>query len=235
MESRRHVAEEPHMIAVALADDEPLFTTGLAMMLDAQPDMQVIWQAIDGADAIRQHSRAEPDILLCDIQMPGTDGLEATRQLVATETSTRIIMLTTFEADEYVLTAIEHGAAGFLLKNTPPDELIAAIRTVHNGNAVISPGPTRRLFATYRSSPNPAQRLEPMGTGAGILASLTRREREVIELVAQGLSNQEICDKLWLTMPTVKTYIGNLLAKTGSRDRVQLALFALRTGIIELA
>lgn len=149
------------MITIALADDEPLFTAGLAMILSAQPDMRVLWQAIDGADALRQHERERPDGLLCDIQMPGTAGLETVRQIVAEGAETRIVMLTIFEADEYVLAAIEHGAAGFLLKNTPPGELIAAIRTVHGGDAVISPGPTRKLFSTYRQvsqqamGPNP--------------------------------------------------------------------------------
>lgn len=219
------------MIAVALADDEPLFTAGLAMILDAQPDMRVIWQAIDGADAIRRHEHERPDVLLCDIQMPVTDGLEVVKQLIAEGTATRIVMLTTFEADEYVLTAVEHGAAGFLLKNTPPDQLIAAIRTVHSGNAVISPGPTRRLFAAYRHTPrNPGEHEED----SALVETLTQREREVIELVAQGLSNQEICDHLWLSMPTVKTHIGNLIAKTHARDRVQLALYALRTGLATL-
>ena len=219
------------MITVALADDEPLFTEGLAMILNAQPDMRVIWQAIDGADAIRQHQHERPDVLLCDIPLPGTTGLETVRQLVAEDTETRIVMLTTFETDEYVLTAIEHGAAGFLLKNTPPGELLAAIRTVHGGDAVISPGPTRKLFSTYRQV---SQHANPHNADTTLADALTHREREVIELVAQGLSNQDICDQLFLSMPTVKTHIGNLMAKTHSRDRVQLALYALRAGIATL-
>ena len=223
------------MITVALADDEPLFTAGLAMIIDAQPDLRVLWQAVDGADAIRQHGRAEPDVLLCDIRMPGVDGLAATKHLVDDGTTARIVILTTFQADEYVLAAIEHGAAGFLLKNTPPDDLLAAIRTVHAGDAVISPGPTRRLFASYRAGAGPALGHAAAPAEAQAVDLLTRREREVLQLVAQGLSNQEICDRLWLTMPTVKTHIGNLLAKTHSRDRVQLVLLALRTGIAELS
>ena len=222
------------MITIALADDEPLFTAGLAMILSAQPDMRVLWQAIDGADALRQHERERPDVLLCDIQMPGTAGLETVRQIVAEGAETRIVMLTTFEADEYVLAAIEHGAAGFLLKNTPPGELIAAIRTVHGGDAVISPGPTRKLFSTYRQVSQQAMGPNPHDTDAALADALTQREREVIEFVAQGLRNQEICDRLWLSMPTVKTHIGNLMAKTHSRDRVQLALYALRAGIATL-
>lgn len=221
------------MITIGLADDEPLFTAGLAMILDAQPDMRVIWQAIDGADAIRWHDREQPDILLLDIQMPTLDGLDTTRRLVSAGTTSRIVILTTFDSDEYVLTAVESGAAGFLLKNTPPDQLVAAIRTVHDGDAVISPGPTRKLFATFRRPPNaPSTALSQ--TDTRMAAELTPRERDVLVLIAGGRTNQEICDELWLTMPTIKTHVGNLLAKTQSRDRVQLALFALRTRISEL-
>ncbi|WP_212820624.1 response regulator [Polymorphospora rubra] len=221
------------MITVALADDEPLFTAGLTMVLDAQPDLRVIWQAIDGADAIRQHDRARPDILLLDIQMPTLDGLAATRRLIAAGTASKIIILTTFESDEYVLSAVEAGAAGFLVKNIPPDQLIAAIRTVDSGDAVISPGPTRRLFATFRR--RPAESRTPLSsTDARAVAELTPRERDILVLIADGRTNQEICNELWLSMPTIKTHIGNLIAKTGSRDRVQLVLFALRTGIAAL-
>lgn len=216
------------MISIALVDDEPLFTAGLAMMVDAQPGMGVIWQAIDGADAIRQHRRSPPDIMLLDIQMPGTDGLAVTHQLVAENTPSKIIILTTFSADDYVLTAIEAGAAGFLLKNTAPDHLIEAIRTVHLGDSVISPGPTKRLFATFRSR---AEFNGPLPrTGSPADDKLTARELDVLYLIAEGLTNSEICERLWLSMPTVKTHISNLLAKTHSRDRVQLVLYALRAG-----
>ena len=221
------------MITIALADDEPLFTAGLAMILDAQPDMRVLWQAIDGADAIRQHDHEAPDILLLDIQMPTLDGLAAIQQLIATGTASRIIVLTTFDTDEYVLTAIESGASGFLLKNTAPDHVVAAIRTVHDGEAVISPGPTRRLFTTFRQQPG-TPRVGASQTDSRVEDGLTARERDILGLIARGRTNQEICDELWLTMPTIKTHIGNLRAKTQSRDRVQLALFALRIGIAEL-
>ncbi len=215
------------MITIALVDDEPLFIAGLAMMLDAQEDMRVLWQAVEGADAIRRHRRSEPDVLLLDIQMPGVDGLTTIRQLVDDGTRARIVILTTFDDDEYVLAAVEAGAAGFLLKDTPPEQLIDAIRTVHRGDSVISPGPTRQLFSTLRGGIGrrgiPVPRREPV--------DLTARETEILTLIAQGRSNQEICDRLWLSMPTVKTHIGNLLAKTHSRDRVQLVLYALRCGI----
>jgi DNA-binding NarL/FixJ family response regulator len=217
------------VITLGLADDEPLFTAGLAMILEAQPGMRILWQAVDGADAIRRHRRAQPDVLLLDIQMPGTDGLAVTRQLIAEDTPSRIVILTTFDADEYVLTAVETGAAGFLLKNTQPDRLVDAVRTVHRGDAVLSPGPTRRLFASYRSRPSGIE--PPRGESPGDVATLTTRERDVLALVAEGLTNSEICDRLRLSMPTIKTHIGNLLAKTHSRDRVQLVLHALRTGI----
>lgn len=220
------------MITIGLADDDPLFTAGLAMILDAQKGLHVLWQAIDGADAIRQNRRTEPDILLLDIQMPVTDGLTAVRHLISDGTGARIIILTTFESDEYVLTAVEAGAAGFLLKNTPPQALIDAIHTVYHGDSVISPGPTRRLFSTFRSRP-------ALSTFSGsdfvaeqpLPTDLTARENEILTHIARGLSNQEICDHLWLSMPTIKTHIGNLLAKTHSRDRVQLVLYALRKGI----
>ncbi|GMA27701.1 response regulator [Arenivirga flava] len=219
------------MISVAVVDDEPLFADGLAMILDAQPDLRVLWQAGDGAEAVRRHAGQPPDVLLCDIQMPVLDGLETVRSLVAAGAMTRIVMLTTFAANEYVLGAIERGASGFLLKNTPPADLIAAIRTVHRGDAVISPGPTRELFATYRRAAAQRPATVPRPDGDDARSALTRRESEVIRLIASGMSNREICDHLWLSMPTVKTHVGNLMAKTGSRDRVQLVLHALRSGI----
>jgi DNA-binding NarL/FixJ family response regulator len=219
------------MITIGLADDEPLFTAGLAMILDAQPDMRVLWQALDGIDAVRQHEREQPDVLLLDIQMPTLDGLAATRQLIANDTSSKIIILTTFDSDEHILAAVESGAAGFLVKNTPPDQLISAIHTVQSGDAVISPGPTRKLFAAFRQGTTTDSSSPQSRTDKRTVAVLTPRERDTLTLIAQGLANQEICDRLWLSMPTVKTHIGNLLAKTNSRDRVQLVLFALRTGI----
>lgn len=221
------------MITIGLADDELLFTEGLAMILDAQPDMCVLWQAIDGTDVLRQHAREAPSILLLDIQMPTLDGLAATQRLVAAGTSSKIIILTTFDTDEYVLSAIESGASGFLVKNTAPDDVVAAIRTVYGGDAVISPGPTRRLFTTFRKRPR-GSAVEASPTDHRLADELTPREHDILALIARGRTNQEICDELWLSMPTIKTHIGNLRAKTQSRDRVQLALFALRVGIAEL-
>ena len=239
------------MIRLGLADDEPLFTMGLAMLLGAQPDMEVVWRAVDGNDALMRNDADPVDVLLLDVQMPGLDGLAATRELMARGITGRVVILTTFDTDGYVMGAIEAGAAGFLLKNTPPQDLIAAIRTVHDGDSVISPGPTRRLLTAVRTG----QVSGTLGNDAGAgrhasedsveavraaeasqqVAALTQREREILALIALGLTNQEICDREWLSMPTVKTHVSHLLSKTGCRDRVQLVLLALRGGVVDLA
>lgn len=229
------------VIRIGLTDDEPLLTAGLAMLLGAQGDMEVVWQAADGHQALRRAESDPVDVLLLDIQMPGLDGLATTRRLVSGGAQGRIIILTTFDTDGYVLGAIEAGAAGFLLKSTAPEQLVEAVRTVHAGDSVISPGPTRRLLGAVRrgapASPGaagPAARAAATPGGAGELAGLTGREREILRLVAIGLTNREICDRLWVSMPTVKTHVSHLLAKTGSRDRVQLVLLALRSGVVHL-
>ena len=239
------------MIRLGLADDEPLFTMGLAMLLGAQPDMEVVWRAVDGNDALMRNDADPVDVLLLDVQMPGLDGLAATRELMARGITGRVVILTTFDTDGYVMGAIEAGAAGFLLKNTPPQDLITAIRTVHDGDSVISPGPTRRLLTAVRTG----QVSGTLGNDAGAgrhasedsveavraaeasrqVAALTQREREILALIALGLTNQEICDREWLSMPTVKTHVSHLLSKTGCRDRVQLVLLALRGGVVDLA
>ena len=238
------------MIRLGLVDDEPLFTMGLAMLLGAQPDMEVVWRAVDGNDALMRNDTDPVDVLLLDVQMPGLDGLAATRELMARGITGRVVILTTFDTDGYVMGAIEAGAAGFLLKNTPPQDLITAIRTVHDGDSVISPGPTRRLLTAVRTG----QVSSTLGNDAGAgrhasedsveavraaeasqqVAALTQREREILALIALGLTNQEICDREWLSMPTVKTHVSHLLSKTGCRDRVQLVLLALRGGVVDL-
>ena len=229
------------VIRIGLTDDEPLLTAGLAMLLGAQGDMEVVWRAADGHQALRRAESDPVDVLLLDIQMPGLDGLATTRRLVSGGAQGRIIILTTFDTDGYVLGAIEAGAAGFLLKSTAPERLVEAVRTVHAGDSVNSPGPTRRLLgAVRRGSPAPGAPPAAAGPapgapgGAGELAGLTGREREILRLVAIGLTNREICDRLWVSMPTVKTHVSHLLAKTGSRDRVQLVLLALRSGVVRL-
>ncbi len=225
------------MIRIGMADDEPLFSAGLAMLLDAQEGMEVAWQARDGGEALEFAARTPVDVLLLDVQMPVCDGLEATRGVVARGLPGRIVILTTFDTEGYVLGAIEAGASGFLLKNTPPVVLIDAIRTVASGDSVISPGPTRRLIRAMREAPpsstGSSARVRAAG-GEAPSEDLTERELEVLSLIAQGLTNQEMCDRLWVSMPTVKTHVSHLLLKTGARDRVQLVLYALRTGVVDL-
>ncbi|WP_407646532.1 response regulator [Actinomyces haliotis] len=213
------------------------------MLLGAQEDVEVIWEAPDGATALARCATDPVDVLLLDVQMPGMDGLEVTRRLVAAGATCRVVILTTFDTDGYVLGAIEAGAAGFLLKSTPPAELLAAIRTVSAGDSVISPGPTRRLLRAVREAggAGPGAAVGVRGPAAQPDAprvappnDLTERELEVLRLIALGLTNQELCDRLWLSMPTVKTHVSHLLAKTGARDRVQLVLEALRSGVVTM-
>ena len=221
------------MTTIALVDDEPLFTAGLAMIIDSQEDLEVIWQADSGTLALERQQRNPADVILMDIQMPVLDGLETTAELIARGLPGRVMVLTTFDTDDHVIHAIETGASGFLLKNTPPDRLLDAIRTVASGDSVISPGPTRRLLHSLRQGPAHGSSLTPVRLLPSDRLGLEQM-REVLALVAAGLTNQEICDRLWLSMPTVKTHVGRLLSKTGSRDRVQLVLFAFRTGVTSL-
>ncbi|WP_194785125.1 response regulator [Actinomyces haliotis] len=224
-------------IRVGIADDEPLLTAGLAMILSAQDDLEVLWRAERGDEALVRATEQPVDVLLLDVQMPGPDGLETTRRWVREGRPGRVVILTTFDTDGYVMGAVEAGAAGFLLKNTAPEEIARAIRTVDRGDSVISPGPTRRLLGALRQkqvvSP-PATPTSVASLGQAHVPDLTDREREVLRLIALGLTNQELCDRLWLSMPTVKTHVSHLLAKTGARDRVQLVLDALRTGIVTM-
>ncbi|WP_017571271.1 response regulator [Nocardiopsis halotolerans] len=223
------------MIRVGLADDQVLFTAGMAMVIDSQPDLAVAWEAGDGAEAVTRQ-RADPvDVLLMDVQMPGTDGLGATRALVSSGADCRIVILTTFDTDEYVVEGVEAGAAGFLLKNTPPEELLEAVRTVHRGDSVVSASSTRRLLQHVRPLlGGPSAPSAPLDRGTRrAVESLTPREQEVLVAVALGYTNTEICERLVLSMPTVKTHVGHVLAKTGSRDRVQAVLFAFRAGLVD--
>ncbi|ENO18932.1 two component system response regulator [Schaalia cardiffensis F0333] len=222
------------MIRIGMADDEPLFLAGLAMLLDAQEDMEVSWRAGNGKEALDLAARSSVDVLLLDVQMPLCDGLEATRRFVSRGLSGRIVILTTFDTEGYVLGAIEAGASGFLLKNTPPQSLIDAIRTLASGDSVISPGPTRRLIRAMRETTAPSRTSRERAPSEPVSAELTEREVEVLALIAQGLTNQEMCDRLWVSMPTIKTHVSHLLVKTGARDRVQLVLYALRTGVADL-
>jgi DNA-binding NarL/FixJ family response regulator len=215
------------MIRVLLADDQALVRAGFAALLDAQEDMSVLGQAGDGAEAVRLTRAEVPDVVLMDIRMPVLDGLEATRQIAADPrlADVRVIILTTFELDEYVFEALRAGASGFLVKHTEPVELIRAVRVVAAGDALLSPGVTKRLIAEFADRAKPA----PSNTA---LAALTDRERELTALAAAGMSNDEIAGQLFLSAATVKTHLNRAMAKLGARDRAQLVVFAYEVGLV---
>ena len=223
----------PLKTRVLLADDHTVVRSGLKMVLDAQPDIQVVAEAGDGAEALDVLRATGVDVVLMDVRMPRMDGVEATRRICGGERSRddggpRVLILTTFDLDEYAFAALKAGAAGFMLKDVPPDELLAAIRAVHSGDAVVAPSTTRRLL----------DRFTPMLPTAGSeprhreLDKLTDREREVLLLVAQGLSNGEIARKLVLSEATVKTHVGRILTKLDLRDRVQAVVLAYESGLV---
>lgn len=217
-------------IAILLVDDQPLLRKGFRMILGAEPDLDVVGEAGDGAEAIRLAAALAPDVVLMDVRMPHTDGIEATRQIVARNPASRVIILTTFDLDEYAFSGLQAGASGFLLKDVLPADLLAGIRAVASGDAVIAPSTTRRLLDTY------ARRLPIGGDPPGppraeALTVLTERERGVFAEIAAGLSNSEIAAKLVLSEATVKTHVGHILAKLGLRDRVQAVIFAYDNGI----
>jgi DNA-binding NarL/FixJ family response regulator len=215
-------------IQVVLVDDQQLVAAGLAMVIAAQSDMVIAGQAQDGQEAVTLLAHTPADVVLMDVRMPVLDGIEATRQILTDadatgRTAPKIVMLTTYDLDEYLLTAIHAGASGFLLKNAPPEDLLAAIRTVHSGDAVIAPSATRRLLGhVVNGGPTVAD---------ARLDCLTERETEVLELIAQGLSNAEISARLYLSETTVKTHVRHLLAKLRLRDRVQAVVFAYESGL----
>ena len=220
-------------IHVALVDDQALIRSGLAMLIDSQPDLEVVAQASDGREAAASVAVAGADVVLMDVRMPGMDGIEATRALLRRSDAPRVVVLTTFDLDEHVMDAIEAGASGFLLKDAPPEELLAAIRTVHRGDAVIAPSTTRRLMAHMapRLRQDAAREAECEREVAAV-ASLTPREREVLTAMASGASNPEIAADLVLSEATVKTHVGRVLAKLAARDRVQAVLVAHRAGLV---
>jgi DNA-binding NarL/FixJ family response regulator len=212
-------------IRVLLADDQPLLRMGFRMILSAQPDLEVVGEAVDGADAVRQARALRPDVVLMDVRMPGTDGIQATEQIVGADQGSRVLILTTFDLDEYAFAGLRAGASGFVLKDVPPAELIGAIRAVAAGDAVVAPRVTRSLLDQL-SAHLPDPRAEPPATDAAAVAVLTDREREVFGEVARGLSNAEIAARLHLSEATVKTHITRVLAKLRLRDRVQMVIFA---------
>lgn len=216
-------AESP--VRVLVADDQALMRTGFRMILDAEQDIEVVGEAIDGADAIRQFDRLHPDVVVMDVRMPTMDGIEATRRLSTSEPPARVLILTTFDLDEYVYEALRAGASGFLLKDRPPEELVAAVRVIAAGEALLAPSVTRRLIEEFARRPAAAG--PPLG-----LEELTEREREVLVLMAQGLSNTEIARSLFVAETTVKTHVGRVLAKLRLRDRAQAVVLAYESGLV---
>jgi len=214
------------MIRVLIADDQSLVRTGFKMILDAQSDIEVVGEAGDGAAAVIMARTLRPDVILMDVRMPGTDGITATGQITAELPGIRVLILTTFDLDDYVHAGLRAGASGFLLKDVPAPDLIAAIRTVAAGDSVLSPSTTRRLIERFVPL---LPTLEAAATDS--LATLTNREREVFALVAQGRSNREIADSLFLSEGTVKIHVSRLLGKLGLRDRVHAVILAYESGI----
>ena len=215
------------MIRTLLADDQALVRAGFRALLDAEDDIEVVGEAVDGEDAVRQVRAQQPDVVLMDIRMPGVDGLEATRAIVGDERlgAVRVVILTTFELDEYVFEALRIGASGFLVKDTEPEELVRAVRAVAQGNALLSPSVTRRLVSEF------ASRARDVGQSRE-LDVLTEREREVVALVGAGLSNEEISARLFVSPATAKTHVSRAMVKLGARDRAQLVVFAYETGLV---
>ena len=216
------------MIRVALVDDQELVRTGFRMVLEAQPDMIVVGEAADGVAAVALAAASpQPDVMVMDVRMPGLDGVRATQQICAAGDRPRVLMLTTFDLDEYAFAALKAGASGFLLKDVPPHELLFAIRSVHSGDAVVAPSTTKRLI----------DRFVPMLPAAGSeappdLAELTEREREVMIHMAAGLSNTEIAGRLVVAEATIKTHVGRILSKLGLRDRAQAVVLAYESGLV---
>ena len=216
------------MIRILLADDQTLIRAGFRALLDAEPDMEVVGEAGTGHDAVRLAVQEKPDVILMDIRMPDEDGLAATRRILgnANLAGTRIIILTTFELDEYISEAVRAGAAGFLVKDTEPTELIRAVRVVHDGDALLSPSVTRRIMAQLASQSRAATKAIP-------LEQVTEREREVLALVGEGLNNAEIAQRLFITPLTAKTHVSRIMTKLMVRDRSQLVVLAYESGLVK--
>ncbi len=218
-------------VSVAIADDQALVREGFRMILDAREDIEVVGEAGDGAEAVELIARVQPDVVLMDVRMPGVDGLEATERIVASESAAKVIVLTTYDLDEYVFTALRAGASGFLLKDVRPQELADAVRVVARGDALLAPTVTRRLLdrlaGTLPGSSAAPPRLEELGD------ELTKRELEVMRLVALALSNAEIAARLTVSEPTVKTHVSSILRKLGLRDRVQAVVLAYDVGLVQ--
>ncbi|MGY1723935.1 response regulator [Blastococcus sp. SYSU DS0533] len=219
-------------IRVLLVDDQQMVRAGFRMVIDSQSDLAVVGEAGDGAAAVEALARTPADVVLMDVRMPGTDGIEGTRRVTALPEPPRVVVLTTFDLDEYVVAAIGAGASGFLLKDAAPEEMLSAIRTVHAGDSVIAASSTRRLLQHVAPILRGGAAVAPAGADDGALAELTPREREVLEQMAYGATNSEIAAHFVVSEATVKTHVGRVLAKTGSRDRVQAVVLAYRSGLV---
>ncbi|MGA5198707.1 response regulator [Streptomyces exfoliatus] len=219
------------MTTVLIADDQPMQRFGFRMLLESQDDMTIVGEATNGTEAIRLVDRHRPDVVLMDIRMPGLDGIEATRRIIATGARTRILIVTTFDLDEYAYDGLRAGASGFLVKDAQPEELLAGIRAVASGDAVVAPSLTRRLLDAYIHHLPPSPTAAPRPEDPR-LATLTEREREILTVIGQGWTNTEIAERLHLAESTVKTHIGRILSKTGTRDRVQAVILAYDTQLV---
>ncbi|WP_326775075.1 response regulator transcription factor [Streptomyces sp. NBC_01445] len=220
------------MTSVLIVDDQPMQRFGFRMLLESQDDLTIAGEAGDGAEAVRLTARLHPDVVLMDIRMPGLDGIEATRRIVASGARTRVLILTTFDLDEYAYDGLRAGASGFLVKDALPEELLSGIRAVATGDAVVAPSLTRRLLDAYVQhlpATNAPQGPDPR------IAALTDREREILTVIAQGWTNSEIAARLHLAESTVKTHVSRILAKTGARDRVQAVIVAYDAKLVEPA
>jgi DNA-binding NarL/FixJ family response regulator len=216
---------------VLIADDQPLQRFGFRMLLESQDDMTVLGEAQNGTEAIRMTAELHPDVVLMDVRMPGLDGIEATRRIVAAGARTRVLILTTFDLDEYAYAGLRAGASGFLVKDAQPEDLLSGIRSVATGDAVVAPSLTRRLLDAYAHHlPAETPTAEPADSR---LAALTDREREILTVIGKGWTNTEISARLHLAESTVKTHVGRILAKTGSRDRIQAVILAYETKLVK--
>ncbi|MEP7762604.1 response regulator transcription factor [Sanguibacter sp. 25GB23B1] len=227
------------MTTVLLVDDQALLRMGLRLVIESETDLEVVGEASDGAVAVEQVAALHPDVVLMDIRMPGTDGIEATRRVVAEHPATRVLVLTTFDVDEAAFAALRAGASGFLLKNSRPEELVEAIRTVASGSSVVAPRIVRRMLDLFAPHLPDGAATDGAATDADgpdvldpLLRTLTPRELDVLRCVAEGLSNAEIAERLVLSSTTVKTHVGNMLAKLGVRDRVQAVILAYERGLV---
>ncbi len=213
-------------IGVVVADDQAIVRAGFRLLVESEPDMTVLGDAADGAEAVAVTRKTRPDVVLMDIRMPVMDGVAATRLVTADGAQPRVLILTTFDLDEYVFAGLRAGASGFMLKDRPPEELLSAIRVIAAGEALLAPNVTRRLIEHFVRQP------DPLRTPPAALAELTAREREVLTLIAAGLSNTEVAGRLVMSVPTAKTHVSRILAKLGARDRAQLVVIAYQSGLV---